>query len=253
MVNKMKKELNVFVDQFDDFSSWDGKKQVDYFTYFLINKQKNKAVTATQIVSCYENLDLRQYSRIAAYLSGESKVGTGKYLKLPKGYTLERKTADEIDRQVKNEPKKIQVSQELADLVSLVQDSQEKSFLIEAINCFRIEAYRATIVMVWTLAIDHLQKYTFGSCLIAFNTALANHPDKTMKQIVNYDDFSELKEVRLIELMRSSGIISKDVRKILDEKLGTRNSAGHPSGIVFSGHKTTEFSLDLIQNVLLKY
>ena len=58
---------------------------------------------------------------------------------------------------------------------------------------------------------------------------------------------------RLIELLRAAGLISNDVRKVLDEKLGIRNSAAHPSDLVFDGHKATEFSSDLIQNVLLKF
>jgi hypothetical protein len=70
---------------------------------------------------------------------------------------------------------------------------------------------------------------------------------------VDYDDFSELPESKFIELMRSANIISNDVRKILDEKLGTRNSVAHPSGIIFTGHKTTEFALDIINNILFKY
>lgn len=38
----------------------------------------------------------------------------------------------------------------------------------------------------------------------------------------------------------------------MDEKLGIRNSAGHPSGVRISGHKATEFIIDLVENVLLK-
>ena len=37
---------------------------------------------------------------------------------------------------------------------------------------------------------------------------------------------------------------SNDVRKILDGKLGTRNSAAHPSGIVIGEHKAVEFGTD---------
>jgi hypothetical protein len=89
--------------------------------------------------------------------------------------------------------------------------------------------------------------------LSEFNTALAKNSDKKINKIVNYDDFGELKESKFIEVSKSAGIISNDVRKILDEKLGIRNSAAHPSGIAFSGHKTTEFILDLISNIVLKY
>jgi hypothetical protein len=74
-----------------------------------------------------------------------------------------------------------------------------------------------------------------------------------MSKITVFDDFSEISESKQIELTKSAGIISNDVRKILNEKLGIRNSAAHPSGITFSEHKATEFALDLIGNVLLKY
>ncbi len=124
---------------------------------------------------------------------------------------------------------------------------------MEALNCYRVESYRATIILVWILAIGHLQKYIFDQKLNGFNTALAKNPDKRVQEIVNYDDFSDLPEAKFIELARASKVISNDVRKILDEKLGIRNSAAHPSGIVFNGHKVTEFALDIINNVLLKY
>lgn len=248
-----RKLLENFVERFDDFSKWDGKKQVDYFAYFLATETTSESFTAKQIQDCFDTLSLKQYARAAVYLSENSSNKSGRYIKSKTGYRLERSVFDDIKQQVNNEPKKVRVSQHLTDLVSKIKDSQEKSFLVEALNCYRVEAYRATIILVWILAIDHLQKYIFGQKLNDFNSALAKNPDKKIQKIVNYDDFADLSEVRFIELMRSANIISNDVKKILDEKLGIRNSAAHPSSIVFTGHKTTEFALDIINNVLLKY
>lgn len=248
-----KGKLESFVERFDDFSKWDSKRQVDYFAYFLITEAGGKSFKAKQIDECFDHLSLRPYKRTAVYLSENTAKKDGRYIKDKTGYRLERSVYDDIKREVDNEPKKIQVSEQLAELVIKVKDSQERSFLEEAIRCYRVEAFRATIVMVWTLTMDHLQKHIFGHRLTDFNVAVGAHSDKKMRQVVNYDDFSDFKESRLIELMRNANIISNDVRKILDEKLGIRNSAGHPSGITFSGHKTTEFALDLIENVLLKY
>lgn len=76
---------------------------------------------------------------------------------------------------------------------------------------------------------------------------------KKMKAITSLDDFSAISEDKFILLMKSANIISNDVRKLLDEKLGIRNSAAHPSAIEITGHKSTEFALDIIKNVLLKY
>jgi hypothetical protein len=43
------------------------------------------------------------------------------------------------------------------------------------------------------------------------------------------------------------------VRKILLEKLGTRNTAAHPAPVHVDGHKATELVSDLLKNVILKY
>ena len=67
------------------------------------------------------------------------------------------------------------------------------------------------------------------------------------------DDFGDIPKGKLIEFLRSSGAISNDVRKILDEKLGIRNSCAHPSGITILRSKVIEFVEDLITNVVLQY
>ncbi len=248
-----REELILFISRFTDFSTWNPTQQVDYLAFYLINQISLESFTTSDIEECFRLLDLHQYTRLPAYFSENTTKKGGKYIKHEKGYRLERGVYDKIRIIVEAEPKRVQVTKQLIDLILKVKDTQERSFLDEAIRCYRVESYRATIVMVWVLTIDHLQKYTFDNRLIDFNNAIAAHSDKKMKTIISYEDFSEFKESRVIELMRSANIISNDIRKILDEKLGIRNSAGHPSTIQLSGHKTTEFMLDLIENILLKY
>lgn len=246
-------KLEDFVSKFDDFSKWDPRKQIDYLCYYLTTT-KSSSFTAKDIQDCFIKLSIKSYKRLPQYLSENATDSKGKYIKSDSGgYGLERRIFDEINNNVKNEPVKVQVSAQLEDFVAKVKNTNERSFLIEAINCYRVEAYRATIILLWILTIDHLQNYIFGSKLNEFNVALAKNPDKKISKIVNYDDFGELKESKFIELAKSAGIISNDIRKILDEKLGIRNSAAHPSGITFTGHKATEFALDIIGNVLLNF
>lgn len=243
-----------FVDKFDDFTKWDARKQIDFFVYFLTSIKGVKSIVAKDIEKCFNDLSLRYYIRTPQYLSENANgLKNGKYIKQNPGYRLERKIYDEIDTLVKNEPARITVSEKLTKLISKVTNTTEKEFLLEAINCYRVEAYRATIILVWMLIIDHLQSYIFGNKLNDFNIAFAKSPDKKLSKIINYDDFSEIKEVKFIEVSRAAGIITNDVRKILDEKLGIRNSAAHPSIMTFSSNKATEFVLDLIDNVLLKF
>jgi hypothetical protein len=67
------------------------------------------------------------------------------------------------------------------------------------------------------------------------------------------DDFGDLlKESDVIKIARSSSIVSHDVAKILEEKLGRRNSAAHPSGVKIEQLQAEEFIDDLVKNVVVK-
>lgn len=247
------KDLGKFMEKFDNFSTWEKTDQVDFIAFFLTKHNGKKSIVVKDIRACFDELNIKQYARLPAYLSDNSSSLKGKYVKKNKGYSLEMNRFNEIKKTVENEPEKVEVSKQLSNLLSQIKDSSEKEFLLETMNCYRVQSFRAFIVMTWILTIYHLQKYILGKKLSEFNTALAKNPDRKISKIINYEEFSDLKESKFIEITRSAGIISNDVRKILDEKLGTRNSAAHPSGIIFAGHKATEFALDLISNVLLKY
>lgn len=243
-----------FVGKFDDFSTWPSNKQVDYIAYYLLTTQSADNVTAKTISETTHSIDLKPHGRLPQYLSESVNGKQASYVKAAGGgYRLEHGKLQAIAKEVNNEPTKISVSSQLTDLVAKVGNPVEASFLQEAINCHRVKAHRAAIILVWIVAMYHLQNYIFANKLAEFNVALAKNPEKKMNKITVFDDFSEIGESKQIELTKSAGIISSDVRKILDEKLGVRNSAAHPSGITFSEHKATEFALDLISNVLLKY
>ncbi|MBF02125.1 MAG: hypothetical protein CMP76_02395 [Flavobacterium sp.] len=137
----------------------------------------------------------------------------------------------------------------------LIQNTVENDFFSEAINCFHIGAYRATIVLVWNLTLNHLYDYILTHKLTEFNFALSKNTDRRIKisSVSIKDDFSEIPEGKFIEFCRSSNIITNDVRKILDTKLGIRNSYAHPSSLKISENKAIEFIEDLISNVIKKY
>lgn len=246
-------ELNKFLGRLSNFSGWDKSDQTDYLAYFLTTEGNLDSITATDIANIIYKLDLKPYTRLSAYLSDNATRTEGKYVKKDKGYRLSRSTFDEIERKVKNEPEKTYVSEELQKLVDTVQNPTEKTFLIETLNSYKVRSYRATVVMMWILTIYHLEKYIYEKRINEFNNALSKNPDNQNKKIGDFKDFDSLKESKLIEVARSAGIISNDLRKILEEKLGTRNTAAHPSEIEISGHKATEFLLDLLKHVLLAF
>ena len=140
----------------------------------------------------------------------------------------------------------MQISPELTALAAEVPPGPGKEWLTEALDCFGVEAYRATILMVWLYALDHLFEYVLAHHLTAFNDALAKHPDQkavrkvgTIKKIVISSRCLVRNSHRPLPVAH---IISPDVRQILIERLGNRNSAAHPVEVKFTRHNVVGFS-----------
>jgi hypothetical protein len=142
----------------------------------------------------------------------------------------------------------------LTALVGKISGDAEQKFLAEAIACLAVEAKRATVVMAWLMTLDHLQRYVIAHKLAEFNGAWAARADCKGRRVVSQDDFLEVKdESAFVEILRSAAIITKDVRKILDEKLGFRNTCAHPNDIIVPESKVVAAIEDLVYNVILKY
>jgi hypothetical protein len=254
----VKEQLESFLQQIPSIGEQSSTALIDYFVYFLTVVAKEDVATPAGVERCFEIAKLHKYSNISMYLSRHSKKVKGKpsnYIKTKLGYHLERNAELEIQKTLHSGPARQETSHLLRGLITMIGDQHKKSFLQEAIDCYEIGARRASIVMVWILTVHHLYEYIFSKELSAFNAALAKNTDKRIKitSITKLDDFSEIPENKFIELARSAGVISNDVRKILDTKLGIRNSAAHPSSVSISEIKATDFIIDLVENIITKY
>ena len=246
--------LQDFISKIDNFYELSAKEQVDYIAFYLTRYADQSSVAAKLINDTLAELNIHSYKRLPQYLSDESRARSGKYVKHKTGgYKLRVKKTYHFSTRFYNDPVKKNLHKKLTRLVGMVSEVNERAFLEEAMKCYQVSAYRAAIILIWLVSIDHLQNYIYANKLNEFNAELAKNPYKKVKKIVNKDDFSDLPENKFIELSRASGVISNDVRKILDAKLGIRNSAAHPSGVVIGEHKAVEFGTDLINNVILKY
>jgi hypothetical protein len=254
----MHDELNAFLSQIPEWQTKSSGELIPYLVYFLTVVKEGEAATATQVSDCFKLIRLKQYSNISAYLSRNSIRKKGKrssFIKVSTGYQLERVYEVELGKTLQTGPARIETAQALNDLLVQLIDRDEKVFLQEAIDCYSIDARRATIVLVWILTVHHLYQYILKHKQMEFNNGLSQITDKRVKirQVTCVDDFSEIPESIFIQIARSSNIISNDVRKILEAKLGIRNSSAHPSSVLISQVKTTDFIIDLIQNIILKY
>lgn len=254
----MKESLDVFLLSVPQSESRSSAEMVDFFTYFLTVMQGQETVKPTEIDACFVTTRLQKYSNIPAYLTRHAKREKGKkpkFIKLTNGYQLERSRQVEIQHELHTGPAKLETSFLLRSLLGKLTNKSQQLFLQEAIECYEIGARRAAVVLVWILVVDHLCDYIYKTTLADFNLVLSKNTDRRVKvtSIQKLDDFSDIPEGKLIELIRSAGIISNDVRKILDSKLGVRNTYAHASGVSISEVKVTDFIIDLVENVILKY
>jgi hypothetical protein len=242
-----------FYNSIDNAAGLDDRRLVGLFAYYLTVEAGEASATGKAINDCFTACDLTPPARTASYLS--EGVKDDKFVKAERGYKLQRHYREELSNTLGAEKIVAQTSVELRKLEARMAAGSSKDFLKETIDCFEARANRATIVMCWILTVDHLIGHVLKSHLTAFNAVLAANTDRRVKvsSVSCRDDFSDIPEGKFIEFLRSSGAISPDVRRILEEKLGIRNSSAHPSAIAIKRSKVIEFVDDLIENVVLKY
>lgn len=244
-----------FFNAIQDAAKRSDAELIDLFVYYLTVEADNAAASASGIEDCFRACHLTPPARIRAHLSEGLRSKPQRFVKVDGGYSLQRHHRETLSKFLGAERVIAQTSVELRKLEEKVSEGAPKEFLKETIDCFEAGANRATIVMCWILTMDHLFELVLKKHLAVFNAELAKVNDKRIKVsvIATRDDFSEIPEGKFIELLRAASVISNDVRKILDQKLGTRNSSAHPSGVSIKGSKVIDFVEDLIENVVLKY
>lgn len=247
--------VNRFYNSIEDAPGQSQAALVELFVYFLTVELGQESVTPTQVANCFAACDLGVPKNVAARLSEGLKGKPLRYLKANGGYKLQRHMREALSKKLGAEKVTAQTSATLRGLEQKLPDGADKEFLRETIACFEAGANRATIVMAWILATDHLFSYILAHKLTEFNAVLALNTDKSVKvkAIAQRDDFTEMRESKFIELCRQAKIISNDVRKILEQKLDTRNSCAHPSAVTVNKTKVIDFVEDLVENVVLKY
>src|SRR6266550_7078237 len=248
-------DLKEFVPQITGFANWPHPAKIKLFGWFLHVHESREYFTAAQIHGCYDRLSLtnpdlnRDLRRLAHRRPPE-------ILHDSRGYRLHGTERQAFDAKYGEAQSTIVVTKLLAELPEKVPGIEERAFLEEVIRCYKARAFRATVVMAWNLAFDHLLHWLLKdpARLAKFNARIpVRYPNKKpMPVISKFEDFEELKEREVIEVCSSAGLISDAVFKILKEKLDRRNTAGHPSKVEVLQSKAEDTIEDLVTNVVLK-
>jgi len=258
--------LQEFLSRAGNIRDYSRKSLVLLFAYYLRQYEGIIEFTAKDIRKYFVQAPLKPPSDLANLLRQMSKGRNSPLMKARKSgaFALAMPGLIEVDAYLSaKEQPEIEVDSflktaipYLKKAVSKVSDVNQKEFLAESIACLGVDAKRATIIMTWAAIVAHLYDFILNdrTRVANFNAALHRRSDKHNKVVINkYDDFADIPESIFIEVCRSASIISNDIRKILDEKLGIRNTCAHPSGIKVHKTKVVNFVEDLIDNVVVKY
>lgn len=169
------------------------------------------------------------------------------------GYRLAASMRRELDKQLGGDPTVVAVAKALTDLPARLPDLAERTYLSEALSCYKVKAFRAAIVMTWNLAYDHVVRWVFDDAarLRSFNLGIATKYPKKNLFLVKVEDLDEMKESEVIEVLRVARLIDKNTTQILKDKLNRRNMAAHPSRVAFTQHQADDMITDLVHNVIL--
>jgi len=246
--------LEAFVKNVSDFDQLEASQKIPFFAYHILEIIKQEYFTSADVKACFTALHIKPYSNIPAFISTHTKGNRAIFISKGRGYRIERTHLRDIQSQISASPIIQAAKSSLRNHVKNSLPEFSKVFLEEAIQCFEYRLYRSSIVMVWLFVIDHLYEYVIYHKLKEFNNVYAKDTaNKKGLQIAVKDDFTELREEQFIGLCRSANIISNDVRKILEQKLGIRNTYAHPANITITEAKCSDFITDLLDNIVAKY
>jgi hypothetical protein len=247
-------KLQELVDQVEGFNTLPPRDKIQLFAWWLHVHGSRETVDNALLRNCFDELHLLD-PKVSVYTARMLEYSPPDLIKSKGGFKLARTLRDELDKKYGVHHSVIAVSKLLADLPAHVPDVSERAFLNEALKCYRIEAFRACIVMTWNLAYSHLLDWILRepTRLAAFNSAIAlRYPKINKLQITKYDEFlDELKESQVIEICNSANLFNSNVFKILKEKLDKRNIAAHPSTVVVVQSQADDVITDLVNNVVL--
>jgi len=140
---------------------------------------------------------------------------------------------------------------ELEVILDKIQNLDERDYLRESISCFKVGAFRAGVIFVWSATIRNLHNKLVSKGFKDINSALRkiNPSQKPLKKL---EDFETIKDKTAIDISNKIGIISKHEKSELEKHLDLRNYCGHPSKYNPEIGKIKAYLEDLINIVLIK-
>ncbi|WP_407181288.1 hypothetical protein [Bradyrhizobium sp. STM 3562] len=247
-------KLSELVDQVADFDKLPPREKIQLFAWYLHTHKGQEHFGSDNIRACFKELHLIP-GDVGKYVLRMATMNTPDLARERTGFKLTRTIRSQLDAKYGSHPSMQAVSKLLNDLPGIVPDMAEKVFLAEAIDCYRVRAYRACIVMVWNLAYSHLLEWILRdqTRLDKFNDAISRRYQNLKNiHITKYDDFGDcLQERQVLEIANTADLYNSGIFKILKKELDRRNTSAHPSSVKIVQSQADDMITDLVNNVVL--
>lgn len=244
-----------FIAKVVNFSSLSHAMKIKHFVWYLQSIARKEQVRVADVRACYDTAHLDPPANLARSMEALTEKKPPDLLRRNDGYRLHADCLAAMNAKYGKAESTIAVESALAELPSKLTKGSERAFLEETLTCYRHGAFRATIVMAWNLAYDHLLHWILADSerLLQFNRNISKrNSKKSYLTITARSDFEELKEDEAIDIAASFSEITGSMKRSLKEKLGRRNTYAHPSTMTIAKPQVDEMITDLVNNVVLK-
>ena len=247
-------ELLAFVQQVEGFDGLPTREKCQLFSWYLHTHKEQEYFATGDITACFTQLHLAIPNVSQALARMTNNRNPPDLAKRRAGYKLLRPIRTDLDARYGEHPSTTHVSKTLTDLPAKIPGLDERTFFLEALNCYRVKAFRACIVMTWNLTFDHLLRWILAEPkrLADFNLAIPKRlPKRASLTIGTQAHFEEMKESEVLEVCGTAGLMSANIIRILKEKLTKRNISAHPSQVIITQSQADDVVTDLVNNVVL--
>lgn len=247
--------LDDFVRRVPTFSSLAHSDKIKHFAWFLHTRSGQEAFKVADVRRCYESSHLDPPANLLRSVDALTEKRPPDLLKVGAAYRLHARVRAEFEAKFGKPAVVIEVEAALATLPERLRAESERAFLEETLVCYRHQAFRAATVMAWNLAYDHLLNWIIADSirLAAFNAGIGKrNPRKSHITITRREDFEDLKEDEVIDVAGALPDITANMKRVLKEKLGRRNTYAHPSSNTISRAQVDDMITDLVNNVVLR-
>lgn len=129
-----------------------------------------------------------------------------------------------------------------------------RDYLAEAVTCYEQGLYRAAILMAWAATVEHLYmvaaRYPNGISALEKANQARFGKSRAYRQLKKKDDFLYIGEANWLQLAEDAGLMNRNARQMLIERLNLRNRCGHPTRYRPGREETVVFIESLLLNIL---